>query len=278
MEYKGGKESVLGEEGVGSSEDPESENWQEPGGGTGPEEEFSTGPEDWSGDNWTGLYWYSTITSEGTWVQHFDDSDWENGVADPRFSIVWDTDHWENGAENIRRGRIDSIGSWFVDYRPVQIRVTFTGNISLIELRAADGENTFASKTSPSSPQTIACDFTPYETDIGMVWLFFTGDITITNIEFYETVVSKFTGIVLGDWYKNLYPSEIKVRYDPPIGNGSTSLKLIDEAANNIVNISNYTSDTWTKIQWVGKNQIYKIELTPDTAGELVVYEMSFKM
>ena len=118
------------------------------------------------------------------WVAHFDNSDWEISSLG-----TWDTDHWDSelfGSDYWVL--LGDIGTWASAYRPTKIRVTFTGQTTLV-LTLADGlggETDLVSDEAATSGEEF--EITWGEGDIATLnFQTDAGNFVITNIEFYET-------------------------------------------------------------------------------------------
>jgi len=121
------------------------------------------------------------VTPTCTWVQHFDDSDWEDGDG----TMTWNTDHWE-GVPSEGNCALGVIGSWATAYKPLHARVTYTGTVTAILFVNAENNCNMGENSAPSSPALVTVDFGSCAYDIGFLFFSSAGDITITNIEFCE--------------------------------------------------------------------------------------------
>jgi len=80
----------------------------------------------------------TTTTAAPTWVQHFDNNDWENGGE--TWQCQWVTDHWEPGSASFSIELFPK-SSWPVGFRPSKIRVTMSPSSAQLHmiLRAGTG-------------------------------------------------------------------------------------------------------------------------------------------
>ena len=188
---------------------------------------------------------------------------------------LWNGDSWTIGNQSGYNYFLSAIGNWATGYRPTKVRVTFTG-ADTAALFIGGTTKTICSNSPYASGEEAELDFSGGE-DINALYLHISGytDLTITNIEFSGT--DKFAINAVGNWTNDFYPYEMQVKYIPPSGTSTTALKVIDKEDNNIIDINDYASDAWTKIQWVGTNEIYKIELTPNVVGEFCIYNVCFR-
>jgi len=117
-----------------------------------------------------------TDPPSGLWFQCLDDTFWE-----PLYYMFWLVDHWYS--KKTFAAAIKALVNWPISYRPSQIRIEYTGSVSVISIR--DSANHYIGiDYGPHSLEAIDLDFTKYSTDIYSIYFTTSTLITVTNIEF----------------------------------------------------------------------------------------------
>ena len=65
-------------------------------------------------------------SSANEWVQHLDDNDWVSNSPDVPAWGVWHDTYWTGRITLETRLALNSIGTWYISYRPTKVRVAFT--------------------------------------------------------------------------------------------------------------------------------------------------------
>jgi hypothetical protein len=130
----------------------------------------------------------TTTTSAPTWVQHLDNTEWQNGGE--TWQCKWVTDHWEPGSASFSI-ELFPIGTWAVGLRPTKVRVTMSpssaSSLHLI-VRAGTGDDRYELVSSGINQAISGVEYTLTfvgNFDISSLYIGGTGtDVDCYNIEF----------------------------------------------------------------------------------------------
>jgi hypothetical protein len=114
------------------------------------------------------------------WVAHFDNSDWYADFGS------WSGSDWDSEYLGINILQLSELGSWVNSYRPLKVRITFTGSGGSLDLFWITDE--YFTPIAVGSPYTSGTEldisFEGY--DIAEILIYGSTAFTVTNIEFYE--------------------------------------------------------------------------------------------